>query len=93
MREKLHRASHERSALERRLAAAEAEAAGARASLGAARAARERAQRERSELAQDWRIVSDPLCLADMRRRAKELEGLQAEAAALQRQYAALGGA
>jgi hypothetical protein len=93
VREKLHRTSHERSALACRLAAADAEAAEARASLGAARAARERAQRERGELAQDWRIVSDPRCLADMRRRAAELEGLMAEAAALQRQYEVLGGA
>lgn len=90
-REKLHCIEQERGALAAGLQAAEARLHSARERLTAAKARRERARREREGLAQDWRIVSDPRCLADWRAQAERLAGLQAQAAALQAQFEATG--
>ena len=89
-REKLHCAELERGALAAGLEAAEARLHRARQRLAAAKAQRERVRREWEGLAQDWRIVSDPRCLADWRGQAERLAALQAQAAALQAQAAAL---
>lgn len=81
----------ERGALAARLEAVEGEVQQARAQATAARARRERAQRRRGDLAQDWRVVTDRRCLADMQQQEAELAELQAQAAALRARYEALG--
>ncbi|EFN52426.1 hypothetical protein CHLNCDRAFT_138933 [Chlorella variabilis] len=91
VREKLHCVGLERGALAARLEAVEGEVQQARAQATAARARRERAQRRRGDLAQDWRVVTDRRCLADMQQQEAELAELQAQAAALRARYEALG--
>ncbi|PSC70005.1 DNA topoisomerase 1 [Micractinium conductrix] len=83
VQEKLHFCEQDRQARAAALESAEAALGEARAELTAAKAARERARRERSDLTQDWRLVSDPLCVEDMGAQQQRLAQLQAQAAEL----------
>lgn len=93
VREKLHCVGQERGELEAAAARREAAAGAARAELATAKLARERLQRRREGLAQGWRIVSDPGCLADMAAQAARLAELQAQAAQLEARWVERGGA
>ena len=90
VQEKLHFCEQDRQARAAALESAEAALGEARAELTAAKAARERARRERSDLTQDWRLVSDPLCVEDMGAQQQRLAQLQAQAAELAARHAAV---
>lgn len=84
VRQKLHCAQLERAELEGEVGGLLAQAAECRAQLAGAKAHKERCQREREALAEDWRIVSDRRCLADMAEHRERLASLQRRATALQ---------
>lgn len=89
VKEKLHFAQQQCAALAAQVEAAEAAVAVARSTQRAAKATAERLQHERSTLAEDWQVVTDRRCLADMLAQQERLKALQAQAAALQARYQA----
>lgn len=82
-------AEAEGAELRAQAAAHEAALVAARDRAAAAKKACEAQRRQREGLGQDWRIVADPRCLADVAVQRERLVALQGEAAALRAQWEA----
>ena len=92
LQQKLYAAEQERQGLEAQLQVMEAQLQERQGRVGAAKRERARLKAEKEELRQDWSVVRDRRCLADLAAQQANLEVLSAQAAALQQELAALAG-